>query len=71
LVDAALKPLAPVFIDLPAGLRGALPQGGETEVDYTNNHLGYAYTWLGFALTTIIMLAEWVRRQLDRRRSTS
>jgi surfeit locus 1 family protein len=71
LVDAALKPLAPVFIDLPAGPRGALPQGGETEVDYTNNHLGYAYTWLGFALTTIIMLAEWVRRQLDRRRSTS
>ena len=66
LVDPSLRPIAPVFIDLPAGPRGALPQGGETEVDYTNNHLGYAYTWLGFALTTIIMLAEWVRRQRGR-----
>jgi surfeit locus 1 family protein len=61
--DPALKPVAPFFIDLPAGPRGVLPQGGETTVDYTNNHLGYALTWLGFALTTAIMLAEWVRRQ--------
>jgi len=67
LVAPSLKPIAPVFIDLPAGPRGSLPQGGETEVDYTNNHLGYAYTWLGFALTTIIMLAEWVRRQQQNR----
>jgi surfeit locus 1 family protein len=56
-------PIAPVYIDLPAGPRGALPQGGETDVTFPNNHLGYAYTWFGFALTTLIMLAEWVRRQ--------
>ncbi len=67
LIPAALKPIAPVYIDLPAGPRGSLPQGGETTVDYPNNHLGYAFTWLGFALTTVIMLAEWIRRrQLDR-----
>lgn len=62
-LDPAAKPVAPFFIDLPAGPKGSLPQGGETTVDYTNNHLGYALTWLGFALTTGIMLAEWVRRQ--------
>jgi surfeit locus 1 family protein len=63
MLDPSLRPVAPVYIDLPAGPPGALPQGGETTVDFPNNHLGYAYTWLGFALTTVIMLAEWVRRQ--------
>ena len=62
-LSPSLKPIAPVYIDLPAGPPGSLPQGGETTVDYTNNHFGYAMTWLGFALTTAIMLAEWVRRQ--------
>ncbi|HVW94320.1 MAG TPA: SURF1 family protein [Devosia sp.] len=66
MLPAALQPVAPVYIDLLAGPRGALPQGGETEVDFPNNHLGYAFTWLGFALTTVIMLAEWVRRQVKR-----
>ena len=66
LVDPGLAPIAPIYIDLPAGPRGALPQGGETEVDLPNPHLGYAATWFGFALTTIIMLAEWVRRQRGR-----
>lgn len=63
MVDPALRPIAPIYIDLPAGPPGALPQGGETTVDLPNNHLGYAATWFGFALTTIIMLAEWLRRQ--------
>jgi surfeit locus 1 family protein len=69
MLPAALQPVAPVYIDLPAGPRGALPQGGETEVDFPNNHLGYVYTWLGFALTTVIMLAEWIRRQVIGRAS--
>lgn len=59
----APRPVAPVYIDLPAGPPGALPQGGETTVDFPNSHLGYAMTWFGFALTTLIMLAEWIRRQ--------
>lgn len=66
MLDPASGPVAPVYIDLPAGPRGTLPQGGETTVDFPNNHLGYLYTWLGFALTTVIMLAEWVRRQWTR-----
>ena len=57
----------PVFgltVDAPAGEPGALPQGGETVVEFPNNHLGYAMTWFGFALLTPALLAFWVFRQL-------
>lgn len=51
-------------VDLPAGAAGALPQGGETVVDFPNNHLGYALTWFGFAILTPLLLAAWIWRQL-------
>jgi surfeit locus 1 family protein len=57
----------PVFgltVDAPAGEPGALPQGGETVIEFPNNHLGYAFTWFGFALITPLLLAFWVFRQL-------
>jgi surfeit locus 1 family protein len=57
----------PVFgltVDLPAGEAGALPQGGETVIEFPNNHFGYALTWFGFALLTPALLAFWVFRQL-------
>ena len=43
--------VAPYTIDAryDAELRGGLPQGGETIVDFPNNHLGYALTWFGLA----------------------
>lgn len=63
LVDPALSPIAPVYLDLPAGDPGALPQGGETVVEFPNNHLGYALTWFGFALITPILLAFWLFRR--------
>ena len=50
-------------IDAPATAPGALPQGGETTVDFPNNHLGYAFTWFGFAILTPCPLAFWVWRQ--------
>ena len=56
-------PVAPFYLDLPASPAGELPQGGETVVEFPNNHLGYAYTWFGFALITPILLFFWVRRQ--------
>lgn len=59
-------PVAPVFIDLPAGDSGALPQGGETTLEFPNNHLGYALTWFGFALLTPVMLVFWLRRPAHR-----
>lgn len=58
-----LGPFAPVTLDLPAGPPGTLPQGGETVVEFPNNHLGYAITWFGFALITPILLIFWLRRQ--------
>lgn len=63
MVDPALAPIAPFYVDLPAGPAGQLPQGGETVVEFSNNHLGYAYTWFGFAIVAVVMLAYWLWRQ--------
>ncbi|MEO8684329.1 MAG: SURF1 family protein [Devosia sp.] len=63
LVDPALAPFAPFYVDQSAGAPGTLPQGGETVVEFPNNHLGYAYTWFGFAIITPIMLGFWLWRQ--------
>ena len=57
-------PLFGLTVDAPAGEAGALPQGGETVIEFPNNHFGYALTWFGFALLTPILLAFWVYRQL-------
>ncbi|HZY68690.1 MAG TPA: SURF1 family protein [Devosia sp.] len=57
-------PVLGLTVDAPAGEPGALPQGGETVIEFPNNHLGYAMTWFGFALLTPGLLAVWVRRQL-------
>jgi surfeit locus 1 family protein len=57
-------PIFPMILDLPAGVRGELPQGGETVIDFPNNHLGYAYTWFGFAILTPCLLAFWIWRQV-------
>jgi|SRR5215217_6373027 len=63
MVDPALAPVAPFYVDLPAGPAGELPQGGETVVEFPNNHLGYAYTWFGFAIVAVVMLGFWLARQ--------
>ena len=63
MIDPALAPIAPFYIDLPAGPAGQLPQGGETVVEFPNNHLGYAYTWYGFAIVAVVMLGFWLARQ--------
>ncbi len=59
-------PVAPLYVDLPAGVPGELPQGGETVLDFPNNHLGYALTWFGFALLTPALLVFWLRRSRAR-----
>jgi surfeit locus 1 family protein len=63
MVDPAMAPFAPFYVDLPAGPPGELPQGGETVIEFPNNHLGYAYTWYGFAVVAVIMLGFWLARQ--------
>jgi surfeit locus 1 family protein len=63
MVDPTLAPFAPFYVDLPAGAPGELPQGGETVIEFPNNHLGYAYTWYGFAIVAVVMLGFWLARQ--------
>ena len=65
MVDPALAPIAPFYVDLPAGPAGDLPQGGETVIEFPNNHLGYAYTWYGFAIVAVVMLGFWFAREHD------
>jgi surfeit locus 1 family protein len=63
MVDPALAPIAPFYVDMPAGAPGEFPQGGETVIEFPNNHLGYAYTWYGFAIVAVVMLGFWLWRQ--------
>jgi surfeit locus 1 family protein len=44
--------VAPYLIDakFDPSLAEGVPQGGETVIDFPNNHLGYAITWFGLAL---------------------
>jgi len=53
---------APFFVDVdnatPPALN-ALPMGGQTHIDLSNRHLGYALTWYGLALVLVIIFALW------------
>lgn len=71
MVDPALAPIAPYYVDLLAGGEGDLPQGGETALTFTNNHLGYAITWYGFAIIAVAMLGVWLYRQSRRPDATN
>jgi surfeit locus 1 family protein len=58
--------VAPYVIDVafdPA-LTGGLPQGGETVVDFPNNHLGYAITWFGLAAALAGVFAAYAWRRV-------
>lgn len=63
MVDPALAPFAPFYVDLPAGAPGDLPQAGETVVTFPNNHFGYALTWYGFSIVAVVMVGFWLWRQ--------
>lgn len=52
--------VAPFFIDaFASNVPGGLPQGGETRLDFPNNHLQYAITWFGLALGLIGVFAAY------------
>lgn len=57
--------VAPYIIDarFDPALAGGLPQGGETVVSFTNNHLQYAVTWFGLAaaLAAVFGVLVWGR----------
>ncbi|WP_421724585.1 SURF1 family protein [Bauldia sp.] len=56
--------VAPYIIDAFADpeLPGGLPQGGETVVSFSNNHLQYAVTWFGLALALAVVFFAYVVR---------
>ena len=58
--------IAPYIIDanFDPSLPGGLPQGGETIVDFPNNHLGYAITWFGLALCCAGVFLAFARGRL-------
>lgn len=53
-LDKAAEPVPP----------GGLPQGGETTVTFPNNHLQYAVTWYGLALTLVGVFLAFARARL-------
>ena len=65
--DLGLQRVAPFAIDADdAGLPGSLPLGGATLINVPNNHLSYALTWFGLALTLAAFFGIFVwRRKRD------
>ncbi len=62
--------VAPYLIDerFDPARPGGLPQGGETVVIFPNNHLGYAITWYGLALSLALIFVPYLWRRLGERR---
>ncbi len=70
-LDLAQPQILPFYIDASAKMTppGGFPQAGETIVDFSNNHLGYAMTWYGLALaaTGVYCTYAWRRIRGDGR----
>lgn len=59
-----VRPQAPVLIEADASPNpGGFPLGGQTLVDFPNNHLAYAVTWFGLALALLAVYLLYHRRQ--------
>jgi surfeit locus 1 family protein len=57
--------IVPVFIDADATPNpGGYPLGGVTLIDLPNNHLQYAVTWYGIALTLVGVFAAFAWRRI-------
>lgn len=60
LSDETVRTVAPFFVDAATTTKGRLPQGGETVLTFTNNHLQYVVTWYGLALAVLGSLIYWL-----------
>lgn len=58
--------VAPYIIDerFDPNRPGGLPQGGETVIDFPNNHLGYLITWYGLALSLALVYVPYLWKRL-------
>ncbi len=60
-----LPRVAPFLVDADATpVPGGWPRGGQTILRLTNNHLQYAVTWFGIALTLVGVFATFAWRRL-------
>jgi len=57
-----LSQVAPYFIDAGTNPDPAQPIGGLTVIDFPNNHLNYALTWLALAILSAIGAVRALRR---------
>jgi surfeit locus 1 family protein len=54
----------PVLIEADATPNpGGWPVGGQTRVEFPNDHLQYAITWFGLAGAVLIAFRVWMRGQ--------
>jgi surfeit locus 1 family protein len=56
----------PFYVDADKAMTppGGFPQAGETIVDFSNNHLGYAMTWYGLAIAALGVYGAFVWRRV-------
>jgi surfeit locus 1 family protein len=67
-----LTRVAPFLIDADATPNpGGWPKGGQTRLTIPNDHLAYALTWFGLALTLVGVFAAWLATSLSGRRPTA
>lgn len=60
-----LERVAPFLIDADASPNpGGWPRGGQTPLTLPNNHLQYAFTWFGLALTLIAVFVAFAWRRV-------
>lgn len=60
-----LEQVAPFYVEADATPNpGGWPKGGQTRLELPNNHLQYAVTWYGIALTLVGVFAAFAWRRL-------
>jgi len=60
-MPAGLKPLPFVVQLLPGTVAAEFPQPPEPRANLANNHLGYAITWFGLAITLLAVAGVYIR----------
>jgi surfeit locus 1 family protein len=57
-----VRPVAPFYVEQESPVPpGGLPQPGKIVVQLRNEHLQYALTWYGLALTLVVVFVVWAR----------
>ena len=55
--------MAPFILEADAtAQQGGWPKGGQTVVQFTDNHLQYAVTWFSLALGVLVLFGVWYRQ---------